>query len=152
MSEAFSSVRKVQNIEAWRNAFEAQVNKTGRVGVSRLVYSAHLGLVEEAYRATETAHLEAGRNQHRHHGSRRLPHIAAVPGWNAQVAKRLALRTPVRAVRARRVLDGDGQVARLGRRSPPTISEPSARRCKASQKRISGCQQPDSETLTRVPL
>jgi TolB-like protein/class 3 adenylate cyclase len=46
-----------QNIEAWRSTLEAQVNKTGRVDVSRLVYSAHLGLVEEAYRAAETAHL-----------------------------------------------------------------------------------------------
>jgi len=46
-----------QNIEAWRSVLEAQVNKTGRVDVSRLVYSAHLGLVEEAYRAAETAHL-----------------------------------------------------------------------------------------------
>jgi TolB-like protein/class 3 adenylate cyclase len=46
-----------QNIEAWRSNFEAQVNKTGRIDVSRIVYSAHLGLVEEAYRAAETAHL-----------------------------------------------------------------------------------------------
>lgn len=46
-----------QNIEAWRSNFEAQVNKTGHIDVSRLVYSAHLGLVEEAYRAAETAHL-----------------------------------------------------------------------------------------------
>jgi adenylate cyclase len=46
-----------QNIGAWRSALEAHVKKTGRVDVSRLVYSAHLGLVEEAYRAAETARL-----------------------------------------------------------------------------------------------
>jgi TolB-like protein/class 3 adenylate cyclase/tetratricopeptide (TPR) repeat protein len=47
-----------QNIDGWRSAFEAHVNKTGCVDVSRLVYSAHLGLVEEAYQAAETACLE----------------------------------------------------------------------------------------------
>jgi TolB-like protein/class 3 adenylate cyclase len=46
-----------QNIAAWRSALEAHVNKTRRVDVSRLVYSAHLGLVEEAYRAAESARL-----------------------------------------------------------------------------------------------
>jgi tetratricopeptide (TPR) repeat protein len=46
-----------QNMDAWRSAFQSQVDKTGRVDVSRLVYSAHLGLVEEAYRAAETAYL-----------------------------------------------------------------------------------------------
>ena len=46
-----------QNVEAWRSNFEAQVNQTGHLDVSRLVYSAHLGLVEEAYRAVETAHM-----------------------------------------------------------------------------------------------
>ena len=46
-----------QNMEAWRSSLRGQVNKTGHIDVSRLVYSAHLGLVEEAYRAAETAHL-----------------------------------------------------------------------------------------------
>ena len=46
-----------ENIAAWRSALEAQVVKTGHVDVSRLVYSAHLGLVDEAYRAAETARL-----------------------------------------------------------------------------------------------
>ncbi len=46
-----------QNIGAWRKALEAQVDKTGCVDVSRLVYSAHLGLVEDAYRAAERARL-----------------------------------------------------------------------------------------------
>ena len=45
------------NIGAWRSGLEAQVATTGRVDVSRLVYSAHLGLVDEAYRAAETARL-----------------------------------------------------------------------------------------------
>jgi TolB-like protein len=46
-----------ENIGAWRSDLEAHVNKTGCVDVSRLVYAAHLGLVEEAYRAAETARL-----------------------------------------------------------------------------------------------
>jgi tetratricopeptide (TPR) repeat protein len=46
-----------ENIATWRSALAAQIDKTGRVDVSRLVYSAHLGLVEEAYRAAETARL-----------------------------------------------------------------------------------------------
>jgi TolB-like protein/tetratricopeptide (TPR) repeat protein len=46
-----------ENIAGWRSAFEAHVSKTGCVDVSRLVYSAHLGLVEEACRAAETARL-----------------------------------------------------------------------------------------------
>jgi TolB-like protein len=45
-----------QNMGAWRSAL-AQVDRTGHVDVSRLVYSAHLGLVEEAYRAAATARL-----------------------------------------------------------------------------------------------
>jgi len=46
-----------ENIGAWRCALEAHVEKTGCVDVSRLVYTAHLGLVEDAYRAAETARL-----------------------------------------------------------------------------------------------
>ena len=46
-----------ENISGWRNALEAHVKKTGCVDVSRLVYSAHLGLVEEAYRVAESARL-----------------------------------------------------------------------------------------------
>jgi TolB-like protein/class 3 adenylate cyclase len=46
-----------ENIQAWRSNLEAQVEKTGRVDVARLVYSAHLGLVEEAYQAAENARL-----------------------------------------------------------------------------------------------
>jgi hypothetical protein len=46
-----------ENIGAWRDAFRAHVERTGCVDVSRLVYSAHLGLVDEAYRAAETARL-----------------------------------------------------------------------------------------------
>jgi tetratricopeptide (TPR) repeat protein len=46
-----------QNVRAWWSAVEAHVDKTGTVDVSRLVYSAHLGLVEEAYRTAETARL-----------------------------------------------------------------------------------------------
>ena len=46
-----------ENIGAWRSALEAHVAKTGGVDVSRLVYAAHLGLVDEAYRAAEAARL-----------------------------------------------------------------------------------------------
>jgi TolB-like protein/class 3 adenylate cyclase len=46
-----------ENIGGWRSALEEYVVKTGCVDVSRLVYAAHLGLVDEAYRATEIARL-----------------------------------------------------------------------------------------------
>jgi adenylate cyclase len=46
-----------EHVGAFRSALEAQVAKTGCVDISRLVYAAHLGLVDEAYRAAETAHL-----------------------------------------------------------------------------------------------
>jgi tetratricopeptide (TPR) repeat protein len=46
-----------ENIDGIRSALEARVEQTGCVDVSRLVYAAHLGLVEEAYRAAESAHL-----------------------------------------------------------------------------------------------
>jgi adenylate cyclase len=45
------------NIERWRAALDAHVALTGSVDVSRLVYAAHLGLVDAAYRATESARL-----------------------------------------------------------------------------------------------
>jgi TolB-like protein len=45
------------NIAAWRSALEAHVERTGHIDVSRLVYSAHLGLGDDAYRAAETARL-----------------------------------------------------------------------------------------------
>jgi len=46
-----------EHIGAWRNMFEAHVAKTGGVDVARLVYAAHLGLVDEAYRAANAARL-----------------------------------------------------------------------------------------------
>jgi adenylate cyclase len=46
-----------ENVGAIRDALEAQFEKTGAVDVSRLVYAAHLGLVDEAYRTAETARL-----------------------------------------------------------------------------------------------
>jgi tetratricopeptide (TPR) repeat protein len=46
-----------ENLGAWRDGLEAQVRKTGGVDVSRLVYAAHLGLVDEAYRAADAARL-----------------------------------------------------------------------------------------------
>ena len=46
-----------ENIGSWRSALEAHVEKTGCVDVSRLVYAAHLGLVDDAYRVAESARL-----------------------------------------------------------------------------------------------
>src|ERR1700719_1491350 len=46
-----------ENIGAIRDALAAHCTRTGCVDVSRLVYAAHLGLVEEAYRTAETACL-----------------------------------------------------------------------------------------------
>jgi tetratricopeptide (TPR) repeat protein len=47
----------LENIESIRSELEAHVDKTGCVDIARLVYAAHLGLVEEAYQAAERAHL-----------------------------------------------------------------------------------------------
>ena len=46
-----------EHIGAWRDDFAAHVAKTGGVDVARLVYAAHLGLVDEAYRAADGARL-----------------------------------------------------------------------------------------------
>lgn len=46
-----------RNLAAYRSAFAANINRTGCIDVSRLVYAAHLGLVEEAFRAAATASL-----------------------------------------------------------------------------------------------
>jgi TolB-like protein len=46
-----------EHIGAWRSALQAHVANTGRVDVSRLVYAAHLGLVDDAYRAADAARL-----------------------------------------------------------------------------------------------
>jgi TolB-like protein/class 3 adenylate cyclase len=46
-----------ENLGEWRNAFLDHVKKTGAVDISRVVYSAHLGLVEEAHQAVENARL-----------------------------------------------------------------------------------------------
>jgi TolB-like protein len=46
-----------ENIGNWQRSLETYVSKTGCVDVSRLVYAAHLGLVEEAYRTAENACL-----------------------------------------------------------------------------------------------
>jgi TolB-like protein/class 3 adenylate cyclase len=44
-------------IDAWRSELEAHGRRTGWVDVSRLVYAAHLGLVNEAYAAADAARL-----------------------------------------------------------------------------------------------
>jgi TolB-like protein len=46
-----------ENIEKIRGSLESYVTKTGGVDVSRLVYAAHLGLVDDAYRSAEVADL-----------------------------------------------------------------------------------------------
>jgi len=45
------------SLYAWRDALDAHVARTGGVDVSRLVYAAHLGLVDHAYRIAGTARL-----------------------------------------------------------------------------------------------
>jgi hypothetical protein len=52
----------MQNIGVWRDALNADIARTGRVDVARLVYSAHLGLVEEAYAAARTCGLGPARS------------------------------------------------------------------------------------------
>jgi hypothetical protein len=46
-----------EHIGAWRSMFLDHVAKTGGVDVARLVYAAHLGLVDDAYRAADSARL-----------------------------------------------------------------------------------------------
>jgi TolB-like protein len=46
-----------ENLGDWRAALDAHVTKTGGVDIGRLVYSAHLGLVDEAHRIAERARL-----------------------------------------------------------------------------------------------
>lgn len=46
-----------ENLAAYRSEFEAHVTVTGGVDVARLVYAAHLGLVDEAYRAADRTRL-----------------------------------------------------------------------------------------------
>jgi hypothetical protein len=46
-----------ENIGGIRDALEEHVRKTGCVDVSRLVYAAHLGLVDESYGTAERARL-----------------------------------------------------------------------------------------------
>jgi TolB-like protein/tetratricopeptide (TPR) repeat protein len=50
-----------ENIDVWRSAFEADIARTGRVDVARLVYAAHLGLVNEAYSAAASCRLGPAR-------------------------------------------------------------------------------------------
>jgi TolB-like protein/tetratricopeptide (TPR) repeat protein len=45
------------NLERWRGEFEARARTTGCVDVSRLVYTAHLGLADAAYAAALSARL-----------------------------------------------------------------------------------------------
>jgi adenylate cyclase len=46
-----------EHVGAWRSDFQAHVAKTGGVDVARLVYAAHLGLVDDAYRVADSARL-----------------------------------------------------------------------------------------------
>jgi len=46
-----------ENLGAWRSSLKADVAKTGCVDLARLVYTAHLGLVDEAYEAADAAWL-----------------------------------------------------------------------------------------------
>ncbi len=46
-----------ENLAAWRGAFEGYAARTGCIDVSRLVYAAHLGLVDAAYDVMDKAYL-----------------------------------------------------------------------------------------------
>ncbi len=46
-----------ENIDNWRRSLQGRVRESGSTDISRLVYSAHLGLVNEAYEAAESARL-----------------------------------------------------------------------------------------------
>jgi hypothetical protein len=46
-----------RNLDAWRRSLEDRVTRSGHIDVSQLVYSAHLGLVDEAHAAAERARL-----------------------------------------------------------------------------------------------
>jgi hypothetical protein len=46
-----------ENLAGIQSALAAHFERTGSVDVSRLVYAAHLGLVDEAYRTAESARL-----------------------------------------------------------------------------------------------
>ena len=46
-----------ENIQTWRNGLQAHVEKTGWIDCSRLVYAAHLGLVDAAYTLADRARL-----------------------------------------------------------------------------------------------
>jgi hypothetical protein len=52
------------NLETWWAEIEAHVRRTGGVDVSRLVYSAHLGFVDEAYRLADTTRLGPSGTRH----------------------------------------------------------------------------------------
>lgn len=45
------------SLAAWRDALDAHVRATGGIDLARLVYTAHLGLVDDAYRLADAARL-----------------------------------------------------------------------------------------------
>lgn len=53
-----------ESIDAWRAEFEARVEKTGCADVARLVYAAHLGLVDEAFEAADKSRLGPDGSEH----------------------------------------------------------------------------------------
>jgi hypothetical protein len=59
LAEQGKALPAYQALGAWRDALREHARTTGCVDVARLVYAAHLGLVDEAYQVAETAHLGA---------------------------------------------------------------------------------------------
>jgi TolB-like protein/tetratricopeptide (TPR) repeat protein len=62
LSEGIAFIRakrdpSAENVRAFQATLEAHVAKTGCADIARLVYAAHLGLVDEAYRIVESARL-----------------------------------------------------------------------------------------------
>jgi len=52
------------NIASWKNVIQVQVDNTGGIDLSRLVYASHLGLVDEAYQWAATARLGPNGTSH----------------------------------------------------------------------------------------
>ncbi|NJN52473.1 MAG: hypothetical protein HC809_12670 [Gammaproteobacteria bacterium] len=124
------------NIAAMRTALKETVAATGCVDVSRLVYAAHVGLVEEAFEAAEKAHL-GPRGTH--------ADVMGPDGYRTSLLfqvsmpelRRPALCAPVRAFSASSSIGQPPKSGRTVRGKCRTISGWSAKRCAACATRIS---------------
>ena len=107
-----------ENVVGMRSALEAHYNRTGCVDVSRLVYAAHVGLVEEAYRTAETACLGPRGTEDDMMGPD--GYRTGLLFWDGmpEICTVRASCAYARAAGSRQILVGDRQVARLRRPGP----------------------------------